>query len=157
MKVHFWVIGKTNEQYLKEGIEIYCKRLARYIPFNYNIIPDIRNAGKLSVTALKAKEAEQVLGLLKGDDYLIILDERGKSYDSVAFAKSIEGWLQLSKKRMVFLVGGAYGFDEKLYQRADQKLSFSKMTFSHQMIRLFFVEQLYRAMTILRNEPYHNQ
>ncbi len=156
MKVHFWVIGKTNESYLKEGIAIYEKRLRHYLPFEYQVLPDVKQAGKLSARQLKEKEAELVLKQIKSDDYLILLDENGKSLGSVELAKQMERWLQLPQKRLIFLVGGAFGFDQQIYNRANQKLSLSKMTFSHQMIRLFFTEQLYRAMTILRNEPYHN-
>lgn len=156
MKTELWVIGKTNEKYLQQGCAIYEKRLQHYLPFQYLIIPDVRQAGKLNPAQLKAKEAENILKQLNPDDHLILLDERGKTYTSEAFARQIDKWLQLSKKRLIFLVGGAYGFDESLYQRSDAKLALSDMTFSHQMIRLFMLEQLYRGMTILRNEPYHN-
>lgn len=156
MKTEFWVIGKTNEKYLQEGCAVYEKRLQHYLPFQYKVIPDIRRGGKLKPEQLKTKEAEFILKQLNSDDYLILLDERGKSYTSEAFAIQMNRWQQMSKKRLLFLVGGAYGFDESLYQRADGKLSLSDMTFSHQMIRLFMLEQIYRAMTILRNEPYHN-
>ncbi len=156
MKIHFWAIGKTNEKYLREGIGIFTKRLGHYLPFEMQELPDIKQAGKLSPVALKEKEGEMVLQRLKSDDYLILLDERGKRYTSEAFARQINKWLQLSQKRIIFLVGGAYGFSTDLYQRANQKIALSEMTFSHQMVRLFFVEQLYRGMSILRNQPYHN-
>ena len=156
MKIHFWAIGKTNEKYLREGIGIFTKRLGHYLPFEMQELPDIKQAGKLSPVALKEKEGEMVLQRLKSDDYLILLDERGKRYTSEAFARQINKWLQLPQKRIIFLVGGAYGFSPDLYQRANQKIALSEMTFSHQMVRLFFVEQLYRGMSILRNQPYHN-
>ncbi len=156
MKIELWVIGKTNEPYLAEGIDIYTKRLRHYVPFEMITLPDIKNAGKLSNEQLKAKEAEMVLKKLKPEDFLILLDERGRNFTSKEFAIFLENKLQLPGKKLVFLVGGAYGFESALYDRAKAKLSLSKMTFSHQMVRLFFVEQIYRAMTILRNEPYHN-
>lgn len=157
MKVEFWVIGKTNAAYLQTGTAIYEKRLQHYLPFKYQILPDIRQSGKLRSDQLKKKEGEAVQKLLKSDDHLVLLDEQGKQFGSVAFAKHLDQMLQLPKKRLIFLVGGAFGFDEAIYHRANAKLGLSKMTFSHQMIRLFFLEQLYRGMTILRNEPYHNQ
>jgi len=156
MKVEFWVIGKTSEAYLREGSAKYAKRLGHYLPFELRVLPDVKKAGKLSAVQLQQKEGEQVLAQLQNDDFLCLLDERGKSYSSVEFAEFVEQKLQLSHKRLIFLVGGAFGFSDDLYQRANAKLSLSKMTFSHQMVRLFFLEQLYRAMTILRNEPYHN-
>lgn len=157
MKVEFWVIGKTNESYFKEAIAVYHKRIQRYLPFSYVVIPDIKNAGKLSPDQLKGKEGDRVLDKLKPDDFLILLDENGKNLSSTAFAGWLDQQFHMSYKRLIFLVGGAYGFSPPLYQRSDFKLSLSKMTFSHQMVRAFFLEQLYRAMTILRNEPYHNQ
>ncbi|MCH2081354.1 MAG: 23S rRNA (pseudouridine(1915)-N(3))-methyltransferase RlmH [Saprospiraceae bacterium] len=156
MRVEFWMIGKTNEAYLKEGMEIYQKRLVRYLPFHAVIYPDIKNAGKLSSQQLKQKEGEFILSKLKSDDFLILLDEKGKQFTSEEFAQYVDHKHQLSYKRIIFQIGGAFGFSDAMYQRANAKLGLSKMTFSHQMIRLFFLEQLYRAMTILRNEPYHN-
>ena len=156
MKVEFWVIGKTNETYFKEAIEVYHKRVKRYIPFAYQVIPDIKNAGKRPADQLKQLEGESILNKLKPDDYLVLLDEKGKSFTSTAFASWLDQKLQRSYKRIIFLVGGAYGFSPEIYQRSNYKLSLSEMTFSHQMVRAFFLEQLYRAMTILRNEPYHN-
>lgn len=156
MKVELWAIGKTNEKYLEEGITIYLKRLKHYLNFEFIIISDIKQAGNLNAVQLKSKEGEAILTRLKNEDFLILLDEKGAVYTSEAFAQFLEQKLQLSYKRIVFLIGGAFGFSETLYERANAKLSLSKMTFSHQMIRLFFVEQLYRAMTILKNEPYHN-
>ena len=156
MKIELWVIGKTNAAYLEEGIGMYTKRLRHYVPFEMKTLPDVKNAGKLSSEQFKMKEAEIVLKKLKPEDFLILLDERGKALTSEDFAAFLERKLQLPGKKLVFLVGGAYGFADALYDRGEAKLSLSRMTFSHQMVRLFFVEQLYRAMTILRNEPYHN-
>jgi len=156
MKTEVWAIGKTSEAYLQKGCSIYEQRLRHYLPFQLVILPDIRQAGKLSVEQLKKKEAAAVLKQLKSDDWLVLLDEGGKAYTSTQLASQIDKWQQYGKRRLIFLIGGAFGFDESLYQRADIKWSLSLLTFSHQMIRLFLLEQLYRAMTILRNEPYHN-
>lgn len=156
MKVELWAIGKTNERYLEEGMALYEKRLKHYLPFQWTVLPDIKGAGNLSEQQLKAKEGESTLSKLKDDDLLILLDERGCSFSSEGFATYLDKKLQQSQRRLVFLIGGAYGFSDALYERANDQLSLSSMTFSHQMVRLFFLEQLYRAMTILRNEPYHN-
>ncbi len=158
MKTELWVIGKTNEKYLEEGISIYFQRLKHYISFEITVIPDIKQAGQLQPEQLKIKEAEQVLNRLKKEDFLILLDEKGKQLSSQGFSKFLEQKIShLSSKRFIFLIGGAYGFSPALYERANEQLSLSAMTFSHQMARLFFVEQLYRAMTIMRSESYHNE
>ncbi len=156
MKVHVYYIGKTSESYLREGEAIYVKRLKHYLPITFEVLPDIKGAGKMSREQLKEKEGELVLSRLKNDDGLILLDEGGKQYPSVDFAAWLDRQLQQPYRRLIFLVGGAFGFPPAIYARANGKLSLSKMTFSHQMIRLFFSEQLYRAMTILRGEKYHN-
>jgi 23S rRNA (pseudouridine1915-N3)-methyltransferase len=156
MKVQLWAIGKTNERYLEEGINRYTKRLHHYLKFEWRVLPDVKKAGKYDPAQLKAKEAETVIKQLEQGDFLVLLDERGQQLDSEAFARFLEHKLQLSHRRLIFLIGGAYGFDGSLYQKADYRLSLSKMTFSHQMARLFIAEQLYRASTILHNEPYHN-
>jgi 23S rRNA (pseudouridine1915-N3)-methyltransferase len=156
VKVECWFIGKTADRYLQEGIDKYANRLPHYLPFVQEVLPDIKNGGKLKPEQLKVKEAKLVLNRLKPQDGLILLDERGRQYTSNELAYWLDGQLQAPYRRLIFLVGGAFGFDESIYQRANGKLSLSKMTFSHQMVRLFCLEQLYRAMTILRNEPYHN-
>jgi len=156
MKVACWWIGKTSTPYLREGIEEYHKRLKHYLPFDTLCIPDIRRAGKMDPEQLKAREAELVLQRLGPEDHLILLDEGGRQYSSEEFAVRLDQLFQRSSRRLIFLVGGAYGFSDALYSRANGQLSLSTMTFSHQMIRLFFLEQLYRGMTILRNQPYHN-
>ena len=156
MKTELWAIGKTSEPYLEEGMALYQKRLGYYLKFGLEIIPDVRKAGKLSPDQLKVKEAESVLRRLQPGDFLVLLDEAGKQRTSESFAGLLNHKMQMSYKRLIFLIGGAYGFSPELYARADGKLSLSRMTFSHQMVRLFFLEQLYRAMTILNNEPYHN-
>jgi len=157
MKIEFWAIGKTAFSYLDEGMGIYEKRLGHYLSFASQIIPDVKNAGNMPPDQLKLKEGEAILAKLKKEDYLVLLDERGKQLTSVEFSSFIEQKTNQALKKMVFLIGGAWGFSEEVYQRADYKLSLSKMTFSHQMVRLFFLEQLYRAMTILRGESYHNE
>ena len=157
MKVELWQIGKTAFPYLEEGIKIYQKRLSHYTKFDIQTIPDIKNAGKLSAEQLKEKEGEQILKKLEPTDHLILLDESGKTFSSEKFADYIQQ-LQLNRhKRVIFLIGGAFGFSPAVYSKAKGKLSLSKMTFSHQMVRLFFVEQLYRGFTILNNERYHNR
>ena len=156
MKTELWLIGKTSFPYLEEGMKLYEKRLSRYLTFQSIVLPEAKNAKKLPPEKLKIKEGEIVLKKLKSDDLLILLDERGRQYSSVDFSKHMEQKFQSGKKRLIFLVGGAWGFSDELYKRANEKMSLSKMTFSHQMIRLFFMEQLFRAMTIIRNEPYHN-
>lgn len=156
MKIELWVIGKTAFKYLDEGISIYEKRLKHYTSFDLVVIPDIKNP-PLSIEALKTKEGELILNKLTKDDFFILLDENGKQNTSIDFSKFIEQQQMNATKRIVFQIGGAYGFSDAVYARANQKLSLSKMTFSHQMIRLFFVEQLYRAFTILKGEKYHNE
>ena len=156
MKTELWAIGKTSERYLEEGMELYSRRLGHYLRFGLEILPDVKKAGRLGPEQLKGKEGEAVLQRLKTGDYLVLLDESGKQYTSESFAGFLDHRMQLSHKRIIFLIGGAFGFSPELYARADGKLSLSQMTFSHQMVRLFFLEQLYRAMTILNNEPYHN-
>ena len=155
MKVELWAIGKTSEKYLEEGIGIFEKRLKNYLPFSWVILPDV----KLKTTdgaLLKKEEGKLILSKLQSDDFLVLLDENGKQLTSMELAQWMERRLASSGRRLVFLIGGAFGFAPEVYARAQEQLSLSKMTFSHQMVRLFFLEQLYRAMTILKNEPYHN-
>ena len=156
MKVELWAIGKTNEKYLEEGLAVYLKRLPHYLPFQMDILPDPKGGKNWKPGQFRLKEGVMVLDKLKEGDYLILLDERGKQFSSVQFARYLDQLLMSSSKRIVFLIGGAYGFSEDLYQRANARLALSTMTFSHQMVRLFFLEQLYRGMTILRGEKYHN-
>ncbi|MEM7103791.1 MAG: 23S rRNA (pseudouridine(1915)-N(3))-methyltransferase RlmH [Bacteroidota bacterium] len=157
MKVELWQVGKTSFDYLKSGTDLYEKRIKNYLPFEVVTIPDIKNAKNLSVDLLKEKEGKEILKKLQPGDFLILLDEKGKSFGSVRFSAQLEKWLQLSNKRLVFLIGGAYGVSKDIFSRAQIKLSLSEMTFSHQMVRLFLIEQLYRALTIMRNEPYHHR
>ncbi len=156
MKIQLLTIGNTSTSYIKEGIDIYKKRLSHYLPFEITVIPDIRNTKNLSESQIKSKEGEALLEMFAPGDFVVLLDERGKEFTSREFANFVDRKMATINKTIWFVVGGPYGFSEAVYQRCDSKLSFSRMTFSHEMIRLFFVEQLYRAMTILRGEPYHH-
>lgn len=157
MKVTLLCVGKTDDKHVLEGIAVYKKRLKHYTNFEIVIIPDIKNSKNLTQNQQKAKEAEILLKNISNIDYVILLDERGKEFSSIEFSAFLEKQMLSSVTQLVFIVGGPYGFDDSIYQRANFKISLSKMTFSHQMIRMFFVEQLYRAFTILRNEPYHHE
>jgi 23S rRNA (pseudouridine1915-N3)-methyltransferase len=157
MRISLICIGKTDESYLNIGIEKYLNRLKHYINFTLTIIPDIKNTKNLTQEQQKSKEAEQILKQLNHTDTVVLLDERGSAPRSIDFAKFIDKHMLNSTQHLVFVIGGPYGFDRSIYDRAHSKLSLSNMTFSHQMIRLFFIEQLYRAHTILRGEPYHHE
>ena len=157
MKIVLLVIGKTNEQYLIEGISQYQKRLKHYIQFEMLEIPNIKKAKSFSNTELMKRQGELILKQLQSSDHLVLLDDKGKNFTSSKLSEKLQSWMLSGKKRLVFVIGGAYGFSEDVYARGDEKLSLSKMTFSHQMVRLFFVEQIYRGYTILNNEPYHHQ
>lgn len=157
MTIKLLAIGKTDQKDLQALIDIYQNRLGHYINFDFEIIPDIKNVKNLSEAQQKQKEGELILNKLKPSDVLILLDENGKQYDSVAFSQYLQKHMNSGIKQLVFVIGGPYGFSPEVYQKANGKLSLSKMTFSHQMIRLFMIEQLYRGFTILRNEPYHHR
>jgi 23S rRNA (pseudouridine1915-N3)-methyltransferase len=157
MKVVLVVIGKTDEAYLKSGIEIFEKRLKHYLPYEMKVIPDLKKTKNLSTKQQKTMEGELILQSFQAGDHIVLLDEKGKEFTSVDFAKLIEKRMVAGLKRLVFVIGGPYGFSDEVYAKASSKISLSKMTFSHQMIRLIFVEQLYRANTILKNEPYHHE
>ncbi|MDX1911518.1 MAG: 23S rRNA (pseudouridine(1915)-N(3))-methyltransferase RlmH [Saprospiraceae bacterium] len=155
MKIELWAIGKTNEKYLEEGMAIFEKRLRNYLPFGSLLLPDVKAKSPDSQWLVK-EEGKMILSKLNPDDYLVLLDERGQQFTSVELSNWLEKRLGQSRRRLIFLIGGAFGFSPEIYERANESLALSKLTFSHQMVRLFFLEQLYRAMTILRNEPYHN-
>ena len=157
MKIVLITIGKTNEKYLIEGISDYQKRLKHYTNFERIEIANIKNAKNFSESELMKKEGELILKQIQNSDHLVLLDDKGKDFTSQKFAQKLQQWMLSGKKRLVFVVGGAYGFSEEIYKRGNEKLSLSKMTFSHQMVRLFFVEQIYRGYTILNNEPYHHE
>ncbi len=156
MKISLFFVGKTSFDYLEKGISEYEKRIKRYVDFEIRTVKDIKTGKNMPAKIVKQKEGEQVLKQLKNSDYLILLDEKGKQFSSREFAKFIDNKTVTGTKRLVFLIGGAFGFSEAVYKRANEKLSLSKMTFSHQPIRLLFTEQLYRAFTIIKGEPYHN-
>lgn len=157
MKVVLLVIGKTDAGYFKEAIGEYARRVNRYISFDVCVIPDVKNAKSLSRSSQKEKEYELIVKQLLPGDSVVLLDERGKSFSSVEFAQYFEQKMNISTRRLVFVVGGPYGFSSKAYNLTREAIRLSSMTFSHQMVRLIFVEQLYRAMTILRGEPYHHE
>lgn len=155
MKVEVWALGKTTEPYLETGTAIFEKRLKNYLPFAFSILPNAK-IKSTDGAVLRQEEAKIVLSKLGADDFLVLLDERGQHFSSVELARWMEQQLAGSRRRLIFLIGGAFGFAPEVYARANAQLSLSRLTFSHQMVRLFLLEQLYRAMTILRNEPYHN-
>lgn len=157
MTITLIAIGKTDNKQLISLIEEYIKRLGHYVNFKLDIIPDIKNTKNLSEARQKQKEGELILGKLKNTDTLVLLDENGKHFDSVSFSSYLQKHMNSGIKQLVFVIGGPYGFSEDIYKKSHGKLSLSNMTFSHQMIRLFFIEQLYRGFTILKNEPYHHR
>ncbi len=156
MKFQFWAIGKDHESYVKPGVDEFTKRIANYYPVKWNILPVPKNAGTLGEEILKRKEAESVLGSLHKEDYLIVLDEKGKQLSSRDLSTFLQTRANESQKQLVFLIGGAYGIDETVLKRAGYVWSLSQLTFPHQLVRLILCEQVYRACTILRNEKYHH-
>jgi 23S rRNA (pseudouridine1915-N3)-methyltransferase len=156
MKIKLVVVGKTDDKYITEGIKKYFNRLRHYITFEYSELPDIKNSKNLSQDQQKKQEGEMLLKQLQAGDFVVLLDEKGKTSTSREFASYIEKKMISGTKRVVFIVGGPYGFSDETYSKANDKISLSKMTFSHQLVRLIFFEQIYRAMTIIRNEPYHH-
>ena len=157
MNIKLIAIGKTDNKNLIGLIEDYQKRLGHYIRFEFEIIPDLKKVKHLSETQQKEKEGELILAKTLKSDVLLLLDENGKQLDSVAFSGYLQKHMNAGIKTLIFVIGGPYGFSDAVYKRANGKLGLSKMTFSHQMVRLFFIEQLYRGFTILRNEPYHHR
>ena len=156
MKIALIQVGGTVDSYLKTGVDEYLKRLKHYTSFEIIELKDQKNASKLSRDQLKIKEAKDILAKVNNGDFVVVLDERGKQQTSEDFAQFIQDKMNQSTRKLVFLIGGAFGFEQQLYDRANYQLSLSDMTFSHRMIRLLFTEQLYRAFTILRGEPYHH-
>ncbi|MCG8183601.1 23S rRNA (pseudouridine(1915)-N(3))-methyltransferase RlmH [Tenacibaculum piscium] len=157
MKIKLLAIGKTDDKNLMQLIETYQNRLKHYIKFELEIIADIKNVKNLSESEQKEKEGALILAKLQPTDQLILLDDKGKQHTSVEFSQYLQKKMNSGIKQLVLVIGGPYGFSDAVYQKATGKISLSKMTFSHQMIRLFIVEQLYRGFTILRNEPYHHE
>jgi 23S rRNA (pseudouridine1915-N3)-methyltransferase len=157
MKLQLKAIGKTNESFVKEGVELFTKRIANYYPIEWQILPMPKNAGVLTEKELKKKEGELILQSLQKEDYLVLLDERGKQMSSEEFAQFIQDRANESLKNVVFLIGGAFGVSDEIMKRANYKWSLSQLVFPHQLVRLILAEQLYRACSILRNEKYHHQ
>lgn len=147
--------GKTRDPFIKEGVEMFRKRLIHYVPFKIETLPDLKKTRNLSMKEVQNQEAALMLKGLKSSDYVVLLDERGKEYNSISFAEHLNA-LEGRVNHLVFVIGGPYGFSEEIYQRAQARISLSKLTFSHQLVRVIFMEQLYRAYTILKGEPYHN-
>ena len=157
MKITLLAIGKTDDENLQTLINQYTKRLKHYVPFSFEVIPDIKNVKNRSEALQKKAEGQEIIKRLQPADALILLDENGKQYSSVSFSQFLQKKMNSGLKNLTFVIGGPYGFSDEVYERANGKLSLSKMTFSHQMVRVFFIEQLYRGFTILRNEPYHHR
>jgi len=156
MKIKVLVVGKNKEEYIAEALREYHKRINKYTRFDIEEISSIKASKKYSEKEIKEKEGQKILKALPGDSIVVLLDERGKQMNSTEFAKWIQKFMNSGTRNMTFVIGGAYGFSDGLYEKADMKLSFSKMTFSHQIVRVVFAEQLYRAFTIIHGEPYHH-
>ena len=157
MKITLLTVGKTDRDWVKQGLDIYVSRLKHYIPFSLVEIPELKNVSALSKDQIKIREGELILKNIRPTDDVILMDERGREYTSVELAKVIQEKISYIGKDMVFVIGGAYGFSQDVYSRANSRISLSKMTFSHQMVRAIFAEQLYRAFTIMKGEPYHHE
>lgn len=157
MKIKLLAIGKTDSKPLQLMIDEYQKRLKHYIKFEFEILPDLKNAKNLSESQQKEKEGELILSKIQNTDQLILLDDKGKHFTSIEFSQYLQKKMNTGLKQLVLVIGGPYGFSESIYNKSQGKISLSKMTFSHQMIRLFIIEQIYRGFTILRNEPYHHE
>ena len=157
MKITLLTVGKTDKDWVKQGLDIYVSRLKHYVPFSMTEIPELKNVSALSKDQIKTREGELILKNIRTSDDVILLDERGKQYSSMELAGVIRDKMTYGGRDIVFVIGGAYGFSEAVYARADAKLSLSRMTFSHQMVRAIFVEQIYRAFTIIKGAPYHHE
>lgn len=157
MEIKLLTVGKTDVKWVKEGLDLYGARLAHYVPFTVSEIPELKKVGALSQAQIKEKEGELILRQVGPQDILVLLDEHGHEYRSLEFADHLQKLMARGAKTLVFAIGGAYGFSEAVYNRSQEKISLSRMTFSHQMVRTIFAEQLYRAFTILKGEPYHHE
>ncbi|MDR0412950.1 MAG: 23S rRNA (pseudouridine(1915)-N(3))-methyltransferase RlmH [Dysgonamonadaceae bacterium] len=157
MKIRLLVVGKTDQDFVEAGLNEFRNRLKQAVSFEMEVIPDLKNRKSLSFEQQKEKEGESILKSIQAGDYIVLLDERGKEFSSLQFAEYIERKTHTVTKRLVFVVGGPYGFSQKVQAAAHEKIALSQMTFSHQFIRLIFIEQLYRAITILNNQPYHHE
>lgn len=157
MKITMLTVGQTEKNWIKEGLDVYVARLKHYCTFSVNEIPELKNVSSLSREQIRKKEGELVLKAVRDSDEVILLDEHGKEYSSTGFAEALERKISLGGRDIVFVIGGAYGFSEEVYRRSNSSISLSKMTFSHQMVRTIFAEQLYRAFTIMKGQPYHHE
>lgn len=157
MKITMLTVGQTEKNWIKEGLDVYVARLKHYCTFSVNEIPELKNVSSLSREQIRKKEGELVLKAVRDSDEVILLDEHGKEYSSTGFAEALERKISLGGRDIVFVIGGAYGFSEEVYRRSNSSISLSKMTFSHQMVRTIFAEQLYRAFTIMKGQPYHHK
>ncbi len=157
MKITLLTVGKTDKDWVKQGLDIYVSRLKHYVPFGIIEIPELKNVSALTKEQIKIKEGELILKNIRNTDDVILLDERGKEYTSVELAGIIQNKINYEGRDIIFIIGGAYGFSDAVYARSNSKLSLSKMTFSHQMVRAIFAEQIYRAFTIMKGEPYHHE
>ena len=156
MEIQLLCIGKTDRSFWAEALEMYEKRLQHYVKFSIRYLADVKTSKKSDPSKIKLEETKLLLEKIKPGDMVILLDEKGKMFNSAEFSKEIENQMNSGKKKVLFVIGGAYGFSEELYQKFPERMALSEMTFSHQMVRLFFCEQLYRAYTIINNHPYHN-
>lgn len=157
MKITLLTVGKTDRDWVKQGLDIYTSRLKHYIPFNIIEIPELKNVSALSKDQIKTREGELILKNVRPNEDMILLDEHGREFSSVEFARLIQDKISYEGKDITFVIGGAYGFSDPVYKRANSKISLSRMTFSHQMVRAIFAEQIYRAFTIIKGEPYHHE
>ena len=155
MRITLIESGKTRDSFIQEGVEQFRKRVVKYVPFNIETIPDLKNTKNMTMKEVQVQEGSLILKRVRPVDYLVLLDERGNQHDSISFARYLNS-LEGRVNHLLFVIGGPYGFSEKVYNRADARLSLSKLTFSHQLVRVIFMEQLYRAFTILKGEPYHH-
>ena len=155
MRITLVESGKTRDPFIRDGVETFRQRLVRYVPFKIDTLPDLKNTRSMTMKEVQEKEGEMIIKRIKTGDYVILLDERGEEYNSISFAEYLNG-LERQVNQVLFVIGGPYGFSQQVYDRSDTRLSLSKMTFSHQLVRVVFLEQLYRAFTILKGEPYHH-
>ena len=157
MKITLLTVGKTDKDWVRQGLDIYVSRLKHYVPFSITEIPELKNVSALTKDQIKTREGELILKNLRNTDDVILLDERGKEYSSMELARILQDKMTYGGRDIVYVIGGAYGFSDAVYARANSKLSLSRMTFSHQMVRAIFAEQIYRAFTIMKGEPYHHE
>lgn len=157
MKITLLTVGKTDKDWVRQGLDIYVSRLKHYVPFSITEIPELKNVSALTKDQIKTREGELILKNIRNTDDVILLDERGKEYSSMELASILQDKMTYGGRDIVYVIGGAYGFSDAVYSRANSKLSLSRMTFSHQMVRAIFAEQIYRAFTIMKGEPYHHE